>query len=260
MKTPADGWDDEERLVLEELREELEAVQAEAPFEKSDADRLLVRIRSDIAREQPAVTAGWLWLRPAVAIAAVFALGLSAWMVLRQVPPPAAVTPPRPEPRIAAVPARPAFQLPLDKPDVTLSLAAMTWRGSPGNNQLLSDLKTPLDAYREGNYQAADRAFSPLEARYPDAVEVFFYGGVTRLFLDQPDRALTALTRAGELADTTLIDRVNWYRAVAEQRAGRVADARSRLQALCRNGGTYAVQACRAGEEMDAAAKAPDAR
>ena len=259
MKTPADGWDDEERRVVDDLREELDALHVETPFEQGDADRLLARIRGDIAREHSSVT-GWSWLRPALAFVAVLAVGLAAWIVFGRAPESTPVMTPQPEQPIAAAPARPAFQLPLDKPEVTLSLAAMTWRGSQGNNQLLSELKIPLDAYREGNYVVANREFSRLEARYPDTVEVFFYGGVTRLFLDQPDRAMVALTRAGELADATLIDRVNWYRAVAEQRAGRVADARSRLESLCRNGRTYAAQACRAGEHMDAVTKTPNAR
>ena len=250
MKTPADGWDDEERRIVDEFREELAAMHAEAPFDQSDEDRLLARIRRDAGRDRSAPSAGWSWLRPAVAIVTVLAVGSAAWVVLRQTPAPTPVIAPRPEPPIAAAPATPAFQLPLDKPDVTLSLAAMTWRGSRGDNQLLADLKAPLDAFRAGDYPAADREFSSLEARYPDAVEVFFYGGVSRLFLDQPDRALAALTRAGDLADATLIDRVNWYRAVAEHRAGGVAEARRRLETLCRNGRNYAVQACRAVEQM----------
>jgi hypothetical protein len=307
MKTPADGWDREEQGTVEELREQLEALQSrhaqdppidalraarhdalppdtqaviesrlandpwnrtlaegldevEPPFEQGDADRLLARIRQDAARGESAAPAFWLWLRPALAMVAVFAVGLAAWAVLRQTPAPPPATTAPPEQSIAAAPATPAFQLPLDKPDVTLSLAAMTWRGSRGNNQLLTDLKVPLDAFREGNYPVADREFSALEARYPDAVEVFLYGGVARLFLNEPNRALAALTRAGDLADSTLIDRVNWYRAVAEQRAGRVADARRRLDALCRGGGNYGAQACRAGEQMDATAKTPEAR
>ena len=305
MKKPSDGWDRDEEPIVEQLDEELEALQArhagkpeiallraarhealpadvqarvqphldsdpwnravidgldeiDVSFEQSDANLLLARIRQDAARDRSAPAARG-WLRPALAIAALVAIGSASWLMLRQPASPSAL-PPRADQPIAAAPVTPAFQLPFDKPDVTLSLAAMTWRGSQGSNQLLADLKTPLDAYREGNYLVAERAFTALEARYPDAVEVFFYGGVTRVYLDQPDRALTALARAGELADPTFADRVNWYRAVAEQRAGRTADARNRLQALCRDGRTYAPQACRAIEQMETATKTPTSR
>ena len=246
MKTPADGWDRDEREALDELQDALSHPR-EPLLAQADEDRLLARIQRE-ARGRGPVARG-AWLRPVLA-AAVVVLAVGAWFISRNLVPARPESPAPPEATIAATPSPTPYQLPLDKPDVTISLAAMTWRGSVGNNQLLADLKPALDAFRDSNYPVADREFAALEARYPDAVEVFLYGGVTRLFLNQPDRALAALSRAGDLADSTLIDRVNWYRAVAEQRAGRLAEARNRLEVLCRNGRNYAAQACRAIEQM----------
>ena len=164
----------------------------------------------------------------------------------------------------AAVTTPPAWQVPLDKPDVTLSLAALTWRGggrsgSGSDNQLLADLKGPLDSFRNNDYARADRAFAALESRYPNAVEVFFYGGVSRLFVNDPQRAIAALTRAAALADTTFAPRTAWYLAIAEERAGHLSRARARLDELCRGTSDRAAPACAAVTRIDASA-APHAR
>jgi hypothetical protein len=146
----------------------------------------------------------------------------------------------------------------------------LTWRGGGSggsgsgrsggsDNQLLADLKGPLDAFRNGDYARADRAFSALESRYPSAVEVFFYGGVSRLFVNDPARAITALTKAADLADTTFAPRAAWYLAIAEERAGQRPRARARLDELCRGTSNRAAPACAAVTRIDAAA-APHVR
>jgi hypothetical protein len=255
MKTPADGWDHHEREALEELQDLLRPA-SKPLLTAADEDRILGRIHR-AARDTTTATR-WTWLRPALATAALTVIAVGAWFGLRTgsspAPPASTVVP---EQTIASTPAPPAFQLPLDKPDVTLSLSSLTWRGSGADNQLLADLKAPLDAFREGDYTRADREFTLLETRYPQAIEVFFYGGVSRLFIDEPQRALAALTRAGELADATFTPTVAWYRAVAEQRTGNVAEARARLDDLCRGGSDRAAAACAAVKQIDGA---PDAR
>jgi hypothetical protein len=259
MKTPADGWDADEREALEELQDVLSRT-SEPLLTRTDEDRLLARIYSDARRGTPSEKpARWVWLNPALATAALLVLALGAWFVTRT-PPVSPATPVKPEQTIAATPAPPAFQLPLDKPDVTLSLSALTWRGSTGANQLLTDLKAPLDAFREGDYTRADREFTALESRYPQAIEVFFYAGVSRLFVNEPDRALAALTRAAEVADATFAPRVAWYRAIAEQRAGNLAGARERLGELCRGSSDRAAAACAAVKQLDRSSGAPNAR
>jgi hypothetical protein len=141
----------------------------------------------------------------------------------------------------------------LRKPEATLSLAALTWRGNGSENQLVNDLKVPMDAFRASDFARAASAFSALESKYPDSVEVFFYGGVSQLFLNDPARAAALLERASALADSVFAPRVSWYRAVAATRLDRTADARALLEALCRDNGDYAAQACGALPSFDAA-------
>jgi hypothetical protein len=227
-------------------------------LEKDDQDRLLVRIQRD-ARHSESKRRQWTWLRPVLASAAVLALAVTAWVAYRGSSPTPQVSPP-PEQTIAATPKPPVYLLPLDKPQVTLSLAALTWRGGGAENELLADLKAPLDAFRNDDYARADREFAALESRYPRAIEVFFYGGVARLFVNDPQRAIAAFARAGDLADGTFAHHVSWYRAIAEERAGRLAETRGRLDALCRGKSDHAREACRAIDRIGSSSRAPDAR
>jgi hypothetical protein len=290
MRTPADGWDREERAAIEELRDTIEEVQirhdgdphvallraarhdalpselqdaaqhfltrdpwsralidgldeAEPSLESGDVDRLLARIQKDTVA--PRRTTSSIWLRLAFGGTALATLALAALLIWK---PPAFRPQPAPsatsqEARVAPV-VPPPFELPLDKPEVVLSLAALTWRGASSSHQLLNDLKPALDAFRADDYAGADRAFAALEITYPNSVEVFFYGGVARLFLNDPTHAIAALERAGQLADNAFAPQVEWYRAVSEQRAGHTADARARLETLCRGRSDRADRAC----------------
>ena len=254
MKVPADGWDRDEREALEEMPEVLSPAR-EPLLTQSDQDRLLARIHRTARRDAPVAKRGWL--RPVLASAAFVVLAVGAWLAFRMTSPAPPAPTVRPEQTVASAPAPTPFQLPLDKPDVVLSLSALTWRGSTGANQLLTDLKSPLDAFREGDYTRADREFTALESRYPEAIEVFFYAGVSRLFTNDAQRALAALIRAGELADATFAPRVAWYRAIAEQRSGSLAQARARLDELCRGTSERAAPACEAVKQLDAGSGAP---
>lgn len=258
MKAPADGWDDDEREALNQLQDGLRLgegrLDATGPWlTQADQDRLLARIYRTARAEAPG--ARRVWLRPVLATAAAVMLVAAAWFTSRMVSPAPPAPTIRPADTLASAPA--PFQLPLDKPDVVLSLSALTWRGSTGANQLLTDLKAPLDAFREDDYARADRGFTALETRYPQAIEVFFYAGVSRLFMNDPQRAVTALTRASELADATLAPTVAWYLAIAEQRTGNLARARGRLDQLCRGTSPRAAPACEAVQQLDAGSGPP---
>lgn len=257
------------------LAEGLDSV--EPSLDAHGEDQLLARIRREARSERRADQAAqadqrrWAWLRPAVMGAALVTVAAAAWIAFR-VPSVAPAGGDRPLPRESApveasapAAAAPVWQVALDKPDVTLSLAALTWRGSgtgssasgssasgSESNPLLADLKEPLDAFRGDDYTRADRAFAALETRYPNAVEVFFYGGVSRLFVNDPERAIAALTRAATLADATFAARTAWYLAIAEERAGHRARARTRLDELCRGTSDRAAPACAAVKRIDA--------
>jgi hypothetical protein len=251
QRLKADAWS---RALVEGLDD------ADVTLSGADQDRLLARIKKDAGRA-PERAASRGWLQPALAAAALVAVVAGAWAIRSglQQPPPASA--PQAEQTVAVkTPEPPRFELPFDKPDVTLSMAALTWRGGGSENQLLVDLKPGLDAFRQGDYAKAEREFAALEGRYPKSVEVFFYGAIARLFLNQPPQAAASLQRAGDLADETFAPRIAWYRAIAEQRAGHTADARARLDSICRGSGAYSAQACDARDKLDAATKSPNAR
>jgi hypothetical protein len=139
----------------------------------------------------------------------------------------------------------------LRKPEATLSLAALTWRGAGPDNQLVNDLKAPMNAFRASDFARAGSDFTALQAKYPESIEPFYYGGVSQLFLNDPTRAAASLERAAAVADSVFAPRVAWYRAVAATRLGHIANARALLDGLCRENGDYAAQACAALPSFD---------
>ena len=212
-------------------------------FTAEDRARLFARISKD-ARAQGA-TRAWTWLRPAFLVPAALALASVAWLALtvRDVP---SRTPPEESTVARAEPSPAPFLLPFDKPDVRLSMAALTWRGASGDNRLLADLKPALDAYRQDDYAAARREFAALEKRYPRTIEILFYDGISSLFMNDPQSAIADLTVAETIGEPTFADDISWYRAVGEQRAGNLANARARLDAICRANRPSAARACEA--------------
>jgi hypothetical protein len=173
-------------------------------------------------------------LQAAAALGAV-AVFSTAWWMSRSVDPYQPPPQPQPAPTAATTPP-PTFQLPLERPEVRISLRALTWRGSERANPILAALKPALDAFRNGDYQTADREFSVAAKTYPDLIEVAFYQGISRLFLGDVPGALSSLRQAEEQRDEAFANDVSWYLAVAEERAGNIAAARVRIAALCPNG------------------------
>ena len=133
--------------------------------------------------------------------------------------------------------------LPLEKADVRLTPAALTWR-VPGANTFVEDVKPALDAYRSGDYARADAVFSTLAPKYPQSIEVIFYHGVSRLLQNDVAGARALLLRAEPLAEGPFLDDVRWYQAVVFERGGDVTAARERLQPLCRGTGPRSRAAC----------------
>jgi hypothetical protein len=199
--------------------------------------RLLDRIRREAASETR-----WRFLRPRVlsslaAAAAVVVIAVAIVQRSRELPTaPAARGASATAARMSATPTLPRFQLALEKPDVKLGPRALTYRGDAGGGNFVSQLKPALDAFRESDYARADRELGELATRYPQAVEVFFYQGVARLFLNDIAGADASLSAADRLADESFAADVAWYRAIVDERLGRLAEARARLTGLCREG------------------------
>ena len=218
-----------------------------------DVERLLARITSSPAeRPRPWFAKAQFWapLATAAAIAGI----LAVWPSSRTPAPaaPAAAVPGAPDATVARVePAR--FELPLDKPDVKLSTAALTYRGPAGAASLVDSLAPALDAYRASDYARAAAALEQVERRFPASVEAPFYRGVSLLWLNDAPGALAELKKAERMKEDAFASDVAWYLAVAEQRAGDTAAARARLEGLCRRTGPRAVAACDAIKKLDGA-------
>jgi hypothetical protein len=303
VKTPADGWDADERDALdaiEPLVDELQARHADDPsidllraaragvlpedvqhrvnqqldnswnralvdgvsddqpgLTEDDRSRLLRRIQLESARDARAPAGPWpqprrrLWLwQPAFAMAAaVVIVAATAWLLRGREGGPVS---PGPEAQVAVntpPAAAPVALLPLDPPTIKISAGALTFRGAR-DNQLLADLKPAFDAIRVDDYRAAVQEFSRLAAQYPTSVEVAYYDGVARLFLDDPNGALASLTRAEQIGDSSFAPDIAWYQAVALERAGRRDEARARLRALCDQKGPRSTEACAAEPKL----------
>jgi len=158
-----------------------------------------------------------------------------------------------------AAPLRPAILIAYSKPDVKLSSSALTWRGDASANPFLKDLAPAFDAYRSGDYARAGAAFDRLSALYPDAVEVLFYQGVTRMLAGNDAGAIAPLEAAARLRNAAFADDVSWFLAVARQRSGR-PDARAGFADLCRGTGRHAAAACAAVAQLDSSSSVPRQR
>jgi hypothetical protein len=243
------------RTLAEGLGEDAPALSRE------EQDRLLARIMKD-ARKESAPASAWGWFRPVLVGSGIVAMASLVWVVSKTTEVGEPLGPPETQVVVALPPAAPPFLLPFDKPDVRLGMGALTWRGSSptttdDGNQLLADLKPGLDAYRQNEYAAANRELTALATRYPGTIEILFYQGLSRLFLEDYAGAIAAFDAAGAIGDATFASDVSWYRAVAEQRSGNGARARTQLDAICNTRGADAARACAALEQMSKASAAP---
>lgn len=212
--------------------------EAEVSLTRTERVRLLKRIRvSGVASG----TRRWLWPALATAAAAVIAIGLT---LTRDVQDQATG-------RTAAADtnlknATPRYRLALEKPEVRLSAAALTWRGSHESTDLARDLRQPFDAFRASDYATAEHELMALRRAYPSSVEVVFYLGVSRLYVNDPRGAVESLTRAATLADVAFASDVRWYRAIAQERIGELEAARADLTSLCAGSSRWRGPACAA--------------
>jgi hypothetical protein len=219
------------------------------PLDIDGQQRVLERIHQALREERAArVMRRWRW---ATAVAA--AVLLAVFVVRRSRPgEPAVDVPPASPPQVAAVPspAPPAFHIPLDKPEVRFTAAALVLRGEGSGPRFVDVIAPAIAAYRAGDYATAARDLAPLASRYPQSVEVPFYLGVSRLFLDDADGARTSLEAARRVSEEGFDADVEWYLAIANDRAGRRSEARAGLDRLCRGLSPRARPACDAAEQL----------
>ena len=159
---------------------------------------------------------------------------------------------------VALPPAVPPFLLPFEKPDVRLGMGALTWRGSDRRQQPAADgSQARTRCVPSRRLRDCDRELTALASRYPGTIEILFYQGVSRLFLNDLPGAIAALDAAEGVGDRTFAADVWWYRAVAEQRSGNLTEARARLDAICRGQAEGAARGCAALDQIAKASPTP---
>ena len=104
--------------------------------------------------------------------------------------------------------------------------------------------------YRDGRYDEAIPLLDEVARAHPDSGDAAFYLGVARVLANHPAEAIAPLERAATLANAGRRAEIEWYRATAEQRSGKTATARARLDALCAAPGEYRARACAAAQAL----------
>jgi hypothetical protein len=206
---------------------------ADTALDMAAEDRLLSRIHRDIGATSARPKHQRVWARVLVvgSIAAVLVLAVFLWR--------------RPGPSARKSAAPPVLALQLTKPDVRLTPAALLVRGE-GGSRFIDDIAPGLNAYRAGDYAAAARELDAIEPKYPRSIEILFYLGVSRLLLNDAGAAVPVLESARALNEPSFADDVEWYLAIAYERAGSSAQSRTLLQRLCDSRGAHAADACAA--------------
>jgi TolA-binding protein len=229
---------------------------AEAALDSKEEMQLLARIHREARKSERPRTSIFSFRR--LAIVSATALIIVSAVVLRRLDVRSGRTPSPQNPPVAAEspahattsPPLPVFVLALEKPPIKITANALLFRGSPGNNRFLDDLAPAMTAYREGDYVQAEKQFTALTTPYPKSTEVYFYMGVSRLFMRNFSGAVQALESARKLGDASFAPDVSWYLAISYERARRPGDARTELDSLCGGKSTYTARACEAKERL----------
>jgi tetratricopeptide (TPR) repeat protein len=146
----------------------------------------------------------------------------------------------------------------LEKPPVKLGMAALVWRGDSTNKeQFLKDIAPALNAYRGDEFAHARALFVPLTQKYPESGELFFYLGISQLFLGKYSEALISFQKTQQFSSDSFSDEVLWYSALACQRMGQNEPVLLYLQRLCSRSSPLAARACAALKDIHAPGMAP---
>jgi hypothetical protein len=163
-----------------------------------------------------------------------------AWIAVRRDPPPS------PAPQPVTTPSAPA--LPLQKLTVrTPPGASIAWRDG---GALDAERKRALAAYEAGDLGDAVRRLSVLAARDSSDPAPGLYLGVAHLLRGAAGEAAAVLEGVPREEGAYWTPHVEWYLAVAHERAGRPAAAGLLLRSLCRGGSEYAQAACVAAPRL----------
>jgi hypothetical protein len=207
------------------------------------ADRLLARMQREANRNPADEHRGRRVWMPALAVVSLAAILIAVIVWRDSASPTRSAKSPQPPPQSTEL-RQPTFVLELVKPSVKLTPAALVLRGEGNTGRFVDDVAPGLNAYRDGEYGAAVRALEAVQPRYPMSVEIPFYLGVSRLFLNQVPAAAQALESARGLNDESFNDDAAWYLAVAYERMGARERTWTLLDSLCNGKSSYAGSAC----------------
>lgn len=206
-----------------------------------------VQARSSSAR-RASFTWSW-WLRPIpvtamAAVTVVLAIGI-VFLSKRQ---PSTVAQNHQTP---AAPAAPSV-FALEKAPVMLPASAViVWRGQEdASAKPARELKQALVPYEAGDYLEAANRLEVLRHKNPRMAEAAFYLGVSRLFLNQNEKAAVILKDAVNLAGPSLYDQATWYLALAYYRTGKPDLAGGLLEPVCKAGRKDSSRACAGVKEL----------
>jgi len=225
------------------VQADLEALQSPPELEEEDMRRIrsqiALKLKKDRGRRFPLLRIiSW---RPALAVAAIGICASLFFIKFRDRLPVNLTTD---SGKQLQTPPDMAQAFPLEKPDVKLSLAVLTWRGTEQTNgSFANDIAPALDFYRTNRFAEAAAQLEKLSGKYPDSIEVCFYQGISRLFLGAYGSATQSLEKARKLADDSFLPDVDWYLALAYQRSGRLPESRSCLSSLAAGQSRYSERA-----------------
>ena len=227
----------------------------DAPLAAGGHQRIWHQIQGSIARDEAGSPArrlsvwSWLGFHPWLAVtaaSAIFLVTIAVGLMRDARPPAVATSPARP-----MVTAQASHVLALEKAPIVLPPAAfLIWRGQEQGAGPWKELQSALTLYQSGDYGQAAEQLRGLTSKQPRLTEAWFYLGVCRLFLKADGEAAGDLQKARDLAQQPLADYAGWYLALADERTGKVSQARTLLDELCRGGGAVAAKACTGLEKL----------
>lgn len=186
----------------------------------------------------------WMWPAGSIALAAV-AIALAFWLLPRK-----KEVPTQPLAEVHQAPtAAPPFRLEWEKLPIKLDASLMLVpRGAQlgVDQKYAAELTSALVSYRDDNFAQAAERLADVARNFPQGKEGQLYLGISELKLERNAEAILPLQRAQDLGRDGLHDDATWYLALAYERVGRLQDALTQLENLCRSHSSYKDKACKA--------------
>ena len=232
-------------LACRRLADDFEGLGLAEPDAEVEA-RVLARVTASPRRGY----AGLIALAAGLLVAS--GLGVTWWYsrgtAPTSAPPVASQTPAVPAPTPTPPPAAVVALWTITPAPVRLPLSSLgvPRSGGAGATPDGDVLVAALAPYQLGDYAGAIERLSAVVRDFPESGEAHFYLGVSYLMSGDAMQAADSLDHAISRLPGARRAEAEWYRATAEQRAGRTDEARARVRVLCAQPGDYQADACAA--------------